>query len=193
MRGGTWGAAGGADAGGDGRTGAVGAGETDEGDALWVAAGLTAPAGGGTTDAVRGGGTGCLGGRGGGTPKLGRGTVLGETNLGAGGTGGREAAGALGGKAGGTRTAAGATDLASPEGGTGGRGAKGGGAAGCCLLTIAFRTSPGFEIFDRSILVLISSGSTRLGRACLFASCASPAPWKCARTLSASKSSIELE
>jgi hypothetical protein len=32
------------------------------------------------------------------------------------------------------------------------------------LLMMAFSTSPGLEMFDRSILVLISSGSERLVR-----------------------------
>ena len=69
-------------------------------------------------------------------------------------------------------------------------GATGAGAA--CCLRIAFRTSPGREIWERSILVLISSA--RLGREGLAAACASPAiARKCARTFSASCSSIELE
>jgi hypothetical protein len=38
----------------------------------------------------------------------------------------------------------------------------GGGAAGACLAMIAFRTSPGLEIWERSILVLISLESARL-------------------------------
>jgi len=43
---------------------------------------------------------------------------------------------------------------------------------GACCLRMAFRTSPGREILERSILVLISSLSTRLGREC-FVDCAS--------------------
>lgn len=50
--------------------------------------------------------------------------------------------------------------------------------AGACCLRMAFRTSPGLEILDRSILVLISSLSTRLGRDCLAEVCASLAPRK---------------
>ncbi len=62
-----------------------------------------------------------------------------------------------------------------------------GGAAGACCLRIAFRTSPGREIFDRSILVLISSASTRLERDGFAEPAASPAfARKCARTLTAS-------
>ena len=34
----------------------------------------------------------------------------------------------------------------------------------CCLLMIPFSASPGLEIWERSILVLISSVSTRPGR-----------------------------
>ncbi len=65
--------------------------------------------------------------------------------------------------------------------------------AGACCLRMAFRTSPGLEICERSILVLIASLSTRLGRECLAAFCASPAPRKYARNFSASCSSTELE
>ena len=65
--------------------------------------------------------------------------------------------------------------------------------AGACCLRIAFRTSPGREILDRSILVLISSPTARLGRDGLAAVCASLAARKYARTFSASCSSTELE
>jgi hypothetical protein len=47
---------------------------------------------------------------------------------------------------------------------------------GACCLRIAFRTSPGLEILERSILVLISSLSTRLGRECLVEVCVSLRP-----------------
>jgi hypothetical protein len=50
--------------------------------------------------------------------------------------------------------------------------------AGACCLRIAFRTSPGREILDRSILVLISSPTARLGRDGLAAVCASLAARK---------------
>jgi len=65
--------------------------------------------------------------------------------------------------------------------------------AGACCLRIAFRTSPGREMLDRSILVLISSPTARLGRDGLAAVCASLAARKYARTFSASCSSTELE
>ncbi len=65
--------------------------------------------------------------------------------------------------------------------------------AACCLLMMAFSTSPGFEMCDKSILVLIPSVSTRLARAVFPALWASPEARKCARTFSASWSSSELE
>ena len=65
--------------------------------------------------------------------------------------------------------------------------------AGACCLRMAFRTSPGREILDRSILVLISSPTARPGRDGRAAVCASLAARKQARTLSASWSSTELE
>jgi hypothetical protein len=43
---------------------------------------------------------------------------------------------------------------------------------------MAFRTSPGLEILERSILVLISSLSARLGRECFVEVCASLAARK---------------
>ncbi len=112
---------------------------------------------------------------------------------GAGGAGGVGGAAGLG--AGGVEVAtggAGAAGFAS----TGAAG-RGGGAAGadalCCCLAICFRTSPGLEMCERSILVLISSAS-RLERAEREgAACASAAARKCARTFSASCSSTELE
>jgi hypothetical protein len=65
------------------------------------------------------------------------------------------------------------TDGAAGEALTGG-GTDGAAAlTGACCLRIAFRTSPGLEILERSILVLISSLSTRLGRECFGDVCAS--------------------
>jgi len=66
-------------------------------------------------------------------------------------------------------------------------------AVGACCLRMALRTSPGLEIWERSILVLISSAAVRPVRAGLVAACASPPEWKCARTFAASCSSRELE
>lgn len=69
---------------------------------------------------------------------------------------------------------AGADGEAATTGRTGGAATL----AGACCLRIAFRTSPGLEILERSILVLISSLSTRVGRACLVEACASLVPRK---------------
>jgi hypothetical protein len=59
-------------------------------------------------------------------------------------------------------------------------GRRGGAATltGACCLRIALRTSPGLEILERSILVLISSLSVRLGRDGRVAVCASLAARK---------------
>jgi hypothetical protein len=97
--------------------------------------------------------------------KLGRGPVCGTTRRGGagGGTAGAEVTTGLGvGAAGGVTGAAGFTAAGADmdaAGTTGGAGV--GGAAGCCLLMMAFKTSPGLEICERSILVLISPGSER--------------------------------
>ena len=58
---------------------------------------------------------------------------------------------------------------------------------------MAFRASPGLEILERSILVLISSPSGRVGREDRLELCAELATRRRARTLSASWSSRELE
>ncbi len=76
--------------------------------------------------------------------------------------------------------------------GGGGAGRAGGAAASFCCV-IAFSTSPGREMCDRSILVLISS-SPRTERAVLDTAAGdSAAPRMWARTFSASCSSRELE
>ena len=72
-----------------------------------------------------------------------------------------------------------------------GRAAGGGAAAACCCFVICLSTSPGREMCERSIFVLNSPGS-RVARL-VFAAAFSPDALKCARTLSASKSSTELE
>jgi hypothetical protein len=70
------------------------------------------------------------------------------------------------------------TDGAAGEAAADGR--MGGAAAltGACCFRIAFRTSPGLEILERSIFVLISSLSTRMGRDCFDEVCASLAARK---------------
>ena len=76
--------------------------------------------------------------------------------------------------------------------GTGGR--VGGAVTAACCCVIAFSTSPGLEMWDRSILVLISSASARAVREGFDEDvCASAPARKCARTFSASCSSMELE
>jgi hypothetical protein len=71
-----------------------------------------------------------------------------------------------------------------------GFGGAGGGSVVC--LRIALNTSPGFEIFERSILVLMPAGSADTD-ALDFEGFSSPAPAKCLRTRSARSGSSELE
>jgi hypothetical protein len=144
---------------------------------------------GATGAADAGAATGGAGGGGAGTVNVGRGVALGTTNLGA--IGGAAAGGfcAAGLATGGATAAAG---LVSTAGGA--LAVVGAGAAGaCCLLIMAFSASPGLEIWERSILVLISSVSTRPGREVRLDDCAEVAVRRRARTLSASWSSRELE
>jgi hypothetical protein len=108
---------------------------------------------------------------------------------------GGAATGGAGGTGAGGRTT-GAAGFASTGGAAGREGDAGGvgAAAFCCLPMIAFNTSPGLEMWERSILVLISSGADweeRLGFA--DAEEPSPLPRKYPRTFSASCSSRELE
>jgi hypothetical protein len=88
----------------------------------------------------------------------GRTGVCGTINLGAGG-GSADFGGATGVCVAGGVTVAG---FAATGGADGFGGAAG--VAGACLLMMALSTSPGLEMFDRSILVLISSDSRPLGR-----------------------------
>jgi hypothetical protein len=90
------------------------------------------------------------------------------------------------------RATGGATvGLATTAGGAAGR--TGAGAAASFFCVIALSTSPGREMFDKSILVLISS-SPRSGRADRAdGACASDDPRRWIRTFSASCSSSELE
>jgi len=110
----------------------------------------------------------------------------GTTTRGGGATEGTGITGAL------TGVGVGAGLVSTSGGATAGRAGGAMGVGGACCLRTAFRTSPGREICDRSILVLISSA--RLGRDGLAAVWVSPATArKCARTFSASCSSRELE
>lgn len=158
------------------------------GAATWTDSATGGATAGGVTWGVGGvggrtGTTGGAGGAGGATTGTfatgagGRGTTVGTTGRGGGG-------GATGGLAAGT-TGGGSTRAWT----MGGRA----GAAGACCLRMALRTSPGREICERSILVLISSLPARLSRALLAAGASPAAARKCARTFSASWSSSELE
>jgi hypothetical protein len=141
----------------------------------------------GATGAVGAAGAADCGGVGGaGTVNVGRGVEVGTTSLGA-------AAG--GGLAGFVLTAGGAgTDVFVSRGGGGGTAVCGGVAAGaCCLLMMAFNASPGLEICERSILVLISSASARPSREGRLDAGDELALRRRARTFSASWSSSELE
>jgi len=176
--------------GADGRGGGVGAtgGRTTGGAAVCT----DSATGGGEAGCITGGGVGGAGGRtgaGGGvagaatgrfaTGAAGRGITVGTG--GRGGTGG-----ATGDLATGATTGGGSTEGWARGGRTG--------AGGACCLRMALRTSPGREICERSILVLISSLPTRLERAVLLAAEDSPAAArKCPLTFSASWSSSELE
>jgi hypothetical protein len=124
---------------------------------------------------------------------VGLGVGVGTTSRGA-GAGGFAGAGvgAFGCAEGATGVAA-AGLVSTGAGGTGGRTGVGGGVGVCCLARIALRTSPGLEICERSIFVLISSESLRGLRAVLPDAEDSACARKCRRTLSASSSSMEEE
>ena len=174
------GPAGAAGRGGCGATGGRGTAICADGGAADVcavgAAGVAAVSGG--ADA---GGMLTIGGAGlgptGGTINLGGGAGVGAAVVGAGGL----------------ATGPAVTGFASCGAGVAGLGgATGGAAAPGALPMIAFSTSPGLEICERSILVLIPSGSERALRADLEAP-PSPEPRRRWRTFSASCSSRELE
>src|SRR5205807_1734196 len=143
-------------------------------------------------------------GRGGGALYTGRGPVCGTIMRGAGGcgaaaTGGADGRGVLGaaGAAGGAEAvidgAVGAGGGSTAGGGAAGRTGGAGAAAASFFCVIAFSTSPGREICDRSIFVLISSSPRSVRAARADGDCASDEPRMWARTFSASWSSSELE
>lgn len=193
-------------AGADGRDGAIVELGGAAGEALAVGAGAETVVAGG------GGGTGGTAGRAtGGTTAAG--VLTAGFSIGAGGAGratgatgaggctatGAAAAGGgacgviagFGGVTGGAGVTAGR--VVTGAGGAGFGGAGGGAAAASFRCVMALRTSPGREMCDRSILVLISS-SPRAERDDFWAEeCPSALVRKWARTLSASKSSRELE
>jgi hypothetical protein len=115
----------------------------------------------------------------------------GATTAGRGAGGGVAGVAATGGAGGGVGLAAGgATTGFAATGGTGGR-AGGATASFCCVM--AFSTSPGREMCDKSILVLISSSPRNRRAERADGACASDEPRMCCRTFSASCSSRELE
>jgi hypothetical protein len=134
------------------------------------------------------GGAGGLGAGGSGTVNVGRGEDCGTIRRGAGG-GATGALGAGGAFAAGVGDASAAAGLVSTsrgaEGGAGGAVGTDGAEGACCRARIAFRTSPGFDMWERSILVLKSS-SARLERALALLADDSARDWKWARTFSAS-------
>jgi hypothetical protein len=154
-----------------------------------------ATAGGGGADgrgcAATGGAVGAMGAAAGITGAAGFSTA-GATTCGRAAGAGAVTAGIEGGGGGGVGLATGgatATGLAA----TGGAAGRTGAAAASFFCVIAFSTSPGREMCDKSILVLISS-SPRNGRAeRAEEDCASDEPRMWARTFSASCSSSELE
>ena len=158
-----------------------------------VGAGGAATVGGTETTGRGGGGTvGALGGAAGVAATAG--FSAGVTTSGRGAGAGAFAAGIEGAAGGGVGRAAGGAGTATGRAATGGTAAgRTGGATASFCCVIAFSTSPGREMFDKSILVLISS-SPRSGRADLADGvCASEEPRRWIRTFSASCSSSELE
>jgi hypothetical protein len=156
----------------------------------------------GRTDGAAGAG-GAGAGAGGFTSSRGGGaTTLGAGVVGAGVVGALVAAGApvfggsgTAGLATGGADGAGAAGFATgfATGGATGAGlAAGGGGGASTFLRIAAKTSPGLEIFERSIFVLISSLPAREALSSL-ADVPVPCPEKCLRTRSASSNSSELE
>jgi len=154
--------------------------------------------GGGATDGRGGtaaaGDTGGAGGVAGAAGFSAAGVTIAGRCTGAGGTGAETGVGGADGAAGAAGfAAAGTAEGLGATGGVAGRGGTGGAAAASFFCVIALSTSPGREICDKSILVLISS-SPRSGRAPRAEElCASAEPRIYARTFSASWSSMELE
>ncbi len=165
------------------------------------AAGAASRAGGGVTTTSDGGGSAAASGVG----------AAGDAACGSGGAAGGITGGAITGRRTGGGGAVGAAGLAATGGGDGAAGAAAGGGravagragasgtrtagragATCVVCWIAFSTSPGLEMCERSNFGLISSAPRRAARASLPAG-ASRCAVKCCRTFSASSASIELE
>jgi hypothetical protein len=172
-----------------GVTGAAGNAEAAmAGGATTVAGGAAGRRGGATAAGAAGGVSGATGAAGFSAPGgtiAGRaaGATVGGAETGAGGTAG----------AGGAAGFAGVATIVGFGGAAGGAGRGGGAAAASFFCVIAFSTSPGREMCDRSILVLISSSPRSVRAARAEGPCASDEPRRWARTFSASCSSSELE
>ena len=184
---------GGAGRGAFGAAGATGGAEAVI-DGAVGAGGATTAAGGGEGVAGRTGGaaTGAGGGAGGATETVGFSATGGTTTgrvTGGGATGAPTEAGGVAGAAG--FATGGATTGRGGATGAGGR--TGGAAAASFFCVMAFSTSPGREMCDRSILVLISSSPRSVRAVRAEEPCASAEPRIWARTFSASCSSNELE
>ncbi len=177
--GGSAGSTGGGAAGASGRRGAAGV----------VAAGRTGAAGGAMTGAAAGRST--AGAAGAATTMRAAGALGSITS---GGAAGAAIGAALMAGAGATRrTAAGGAAGRVGTAGTAGAAARGSAIGGWACCVIAFSTSPGLEIFDRSNFVLISSAAGRVLVRVSFALSLSAWRAKCCRTRSASSTSRELE
>ena len=184
--------------------GGCGGAEAAAGAAGRGAGGVTCGAAEALTEGAAGAGGATAGGAGGGAGRGGAATgaagatagfsTTGGTTAGRDGAAGVTAAGGAGGAGGGAAGLTGAGGATAGFAAMGGAAGRGGGAAAASFFwVIALSTSPGREICDKSILVLISS-SPRNGRAERAEGvCASAEPRIWARTFSASCSSMELE
>jgi hypothetical protein len=185
---------------GTGRDGATGAGDGAETviEGAAGAGGATTEGAGGVTSrgaAATGGASGGAVGVTVGATGAGGFSATGATTSGraAGAGAGAFATGIDGGAGGGVGRASGAGGATIGFAATGATAGRGGGATASFCWVIAFSTSPGREMCDKSILVLISS-SPRSGRADRAdVVCASDEPRRWTRTFSASCSSSELE
>ena len=174
------GAAGGAEAVIEGTDGAGGA---------TTATGDGAGAIGRTEGAAAAGTSGATGGAGGAAGFSAAGATIAGRVTGAGGTGAATEGDAVGAADSGGLAVVGTTFGL----GTAGRCGSGGAAAASFFCVIAFSTSPGREICDKSILVLISSSPRNARAERANGECTSDEPRMWARTFSASCSSNELE
>ena len=162
---------------------------TDGAGGATTATGDGAGAIGRTEGAAAAGTSGATGGAGGAAGFSAAGATIAGRVTGAGGTGAATEGDAVGGADSGGLAVVGTTFGL----GTAGRCGSGGAAAASFFCVIAFSTSPGREICDKSILVLISSSPRNARAERADGECTSDEPRMWARTFSASCSSNELE